>query len=145
MIREVSEMKEEEIQKRIARANALHESGCNCAQAVVCAFSDVLGEDESTLFRVSEAFGLGMGRMDTCGAVTGMYMVTGLAMSSGGTDQGITKGATLKKTKELGDAFAAKNGSMVCRELKGVGTGKTLRSCPGCIEDAVRILGEQLL
>lgn len=138
-------MQEEEIQARIARAHALHESGCNCSQAVLCAFSDVLGVDESTLFRVSEAFGLGMGRMDTCGAVTGMYMVTGLTMSSGGAASGITKGATLKKTKELSDIFADKNGSMVCRELKGVGTGKVLRSCPGCIEDAVRILGEHLL
>ena len=138
-------MKEEEIQRRIERANALHESGCNCAQAVVCAFSDVLGMDEASLFKVSEAFGLGMGRMDTCGAVTGMYMVTGLAMSSGGPENGITKGATLAKTRELSDRFAAKNGSMICRELKGVETGKVLRSCPGCIEDAVRILGEQLL
>ena len=37
------------------------------------------------------------------------------------------------------EAFRTKNQSVICRELKGVDTGTVLRSCDGCIEDAVRI------
>ena len=40
--------------------------------------------------------------------------------------------------------FEEKNGSTICRDLKGVDTGKVLRTCPGCIEDAVEIVQEVL-
>ena len=33
---------------------------------------------------------------------------------------------------------------MLCKELKGVETGKVLRSCPGCIEDGVELVQEVL-
>lgn len=39
----------------------------------------------------------------------------------------------------MNDTFREKNGSTVCKELKGIESGKVLRSCPGCIEDMVRI------
>ena len=42
------------------------------------------------------------------------------------------------------DAFEAKNGSTICGELKGVNTGTVLRTCPGCIEDAVDLVSEVL-
>ena len=35
--------------------------------------------------------------------------------------------------------FKEKNGSYLCRELKGVETGKVLCSCPQCIMDAVAL------
>ena len=137
-------MNETQIQERVDRAARIHESGGNCAQAVLCAYSDLLGVDEETLFKISEGFGLGMGQMMTCGAVTAMYMVTGLKNSSGSPDRGITKGATMKREAQLSDIFLRKNGSITCREIKGVDTGQALRSCPGCIEDAVRIIAEEL-
>ena len=137
-------MNETQIQERVDRAARIHESGGNCAQAVVCAYSDLLGVDEETLYKVSEGFGLGMGQMLTCGAVTAMYMVVGLLNSSGSAERGITKGATMKREKELSGIFLRKNGSITCREIKGVDTHQVLRSCPGCIEDAVRIIAEEL-
>ena len=42
------------------------------------------------------------------------------------------------------EEFIEKNDSLVCRELKGIDTGRMLRSCPGCIEDAAEILAEIL-
>ena len=51
----------------------------------------------------------------------------------------------MEKVRELAAEFEKKNGSIVCRELKGIDTGKVLRSCDGCIEDGIRILGEYLL
>lgn len=137
-------MTEKEIEERIERARRNHENGCNCAQSVLCAYSDLLGTDETVLFKISEGFGLGMGRMDACGAVTAAFMAAGLAKSNGDPTLGNTKPATMQAVKKLGEAFEQKNGSLVCRDLKGMDTGKPLRSCSGCIEDAVRLIGEQL-
>lgn len=125
------------------KAAELHNSGYNCCQAVACAFAQKLGFDEETLFKASEGFGLGMGAMNcTCGAVSGAVMLAGLK-NSGGTSQR-TKAATYKLATKIIDEFKNKNQSVICRELKGADTGKVLRSCSGCIEDAVKIAEEVL-
>ncbi len=125
------------------KATELHNSGYNCCQAVACAFAQKLGIDEETLFKIGEGFGLGMGAMNcTCGAVSGAVMLAGLK-NSGGTSQR-TKAATYKLAAKIIDEFKAKNQSVICRELKGVDTGNVLRSCSGCIEDAVKIAEEIL-
>ncbi len=125
------------------KAAELHNSGYNCCQAVACAFAQKLGIDEETLFKIGEGFGLGMGAMNcTCGAVSGAVMLAGLK-NSGGTSQR-TKAATYKLAAKIIDEFKAKNQSVICRELKGVDTGNVLRSCSGCIEDAVKIAEEIL-
>ena len=134
------------IEKRVAEIKDKHTRGYNCAQIVLCSYAEELGIDEETLFRISEGFGAGMGgMMQTCGAVTAMFMALGLANSSGNLQACDTKPQTMKKVRELAAEFEKKNGSIVCRELKGIDTGKVLRSCDGCIEDGIRILGEYLL
>lgn len=134
------------IEERVAEIKDKHTRGYNCAQIVLCSYAEELGIDEETLFRISEGFGAGMGgMMQTCGAVTAMFMALGLANSSGDLQACDTKPQTMKKVWELAAEFEKKNGSIVCRELKGIDTGKVLRSCDGCIEDGIRILGEYLL
>lgn len=134
------------IEERVAEIKDKHTRGYNCAQIVLCSYAEELGIDEETLFRISEGFGAGMGgMMQTCGAVTAMFMALGLANSSGDLQACDTKPQTMKKVRELAAEFEKKNGSIVCRELKEIDTGKVLRSCDGCIEDGIRILGEYLL
>ena len=134
------------IEERVAEIKDKHTRGYNCAQIVLCSYAEELGIDEETLFRISEGFGAGMGgMMQTCGAVTAMFMALGLANSTGDLQACDTKPQTMKKVRELAAEFEKKNGSIVCRELKGIDTGKVLRSCDGCIEDGIRILGEYLL
>lgn len=134
------------IEERVAEIKDKHTRGYNCAQIVLCSYAEELGIDEEMLFRISEGFGAGMGgMMQTCGAVTAMFMALGLANSSGNLQACDTKPQTMKKVRELAAEFEKKNGSIVCRELKGIDTGKVLRSCDGCIEDGIRILGEYLL
>ena len=134
------------IEERVAEIKDKHTRGYNCAQIVLCSYAEELGIDEETLFRISEGFGAGMGgMMQTCGAVTAMFMALGLANSSGDLQACDTKPQTMKKVRELAAEFEKKNRSIVCRELKGIDTGKVLRSCDGCIEDGIRILGEYLL
>ena len=134
------------IEERVGEIKDNHTREYNCAQIVLCSYAEELGIDEETLFRISEGFGAGMGgMMQTCGAVTAMFMALGLANSSGNLQVCDTKPQTMKKVRELAAEFEQKNGSIVCRELKGIDTGKVLRSCDGCIEDGIRILGEYLL
>lgn len=64
------------------KAIELHDKGCNCAQAVACAFAEEIGVPEETLFAAAEGFGLGMGGMEaTCGAVSGAVMLAGFKNS----------------------------------------------------------------
>ncbi len=133
------------IEERVKKANELHHRGYNCAQAVAGAYSDAVELDEKTLMKVSEGFGAGMGGLqETCGAVTGMVMLAGLKNSAGDVEEKMTKAATFAKVRELAAEFKNQNTTMNCRELKGVDTGKVLRSCDDCIADAVRIAGRKL-
>ena len=122
------------------KAVSLHDKGYNCAQAVVCAFADDLGLDEQTAYKMSEAFGLGVGQMEICGAVSGACMVAGMKNSGGLDNIGKTKGETYKINRAIADEFKQMNESVICRDLKGVETGNVIRSCTGCIEDAVKIV-----
>ena len=141
----MEDRKNMKLEDRVALAMAYHDRGFNCAQAVACAYCDKAGIDEKTMFQLTEGFGLGMGMMEMCGALSGMMMVIGLAGSVGDLKKGMpTKGSTYKQVKEQVQKFKEKNGSYLCRELKGVETGKVLCSCPQCIMDAVALTEEYL-
>ena len=73
-----------------------------------------------------------------------MIMVQGLKNSHGDVTKGLTKADTYKKIREQVERFVGKNGSCICRELKGVDTGKVLCSCSQCIEDAVKLTEKYL-
>ena len=103
--------------KKVEQAMAFHDKGYNCAQAVACSFCEEFGIDQETMFRVSEGFGLGMGMMDMCGAVTGMLMVIGMENSVGNLDgKKPSKGDTYKKAKAYAQKFKEMEGSYYCRE-----------------------------
>lgn len=135
----------EQTNQRAEQALHNHKKGYNCCQAVACAFSDVIGVDEETLFKAGEGFGLGMGGTEgTCGAISGAIMVAGFKNSSGDTENTTTKGSTYKLSKEIVDKFIEKNGATLCKDLKGIQTGTPIRSCNGCIKDATCIVQEIL-
>lgn len=128
-------------------AIAYHDKNYNCCQAVVCAFAEETGIDQETLFKACEAFGLGMGGMDaTCGALSGAVMLAGLKNSDGNLKNPSTKRDTYRLASEIVKRFKEKTGGTICRELKGVDTGKMLCSCPDCIrcgvETAEEVLGD---
>ena len=131
-------------ESRVEQAVKLHEQGYSCAQAVVSAYCDLVGLEEGTAIRIAEGFGLGMGSMEVCGALTGAYMLAGLKVSAGKGGQGNTKTETYKLIRQMGERFREMNQTYICREIKGVGTGEILRSCNGCVEDAAQIVEEFL-
>lgn len=134
------------MESRITKADELHRKGYNCAQAVACTYSDLVGVDEAEAFRGMEAFGRGMGGMaTTCGAISGAVYLAGLVASDGALDAPASKRESYKLSEQIVSAFAEKNGAIACHELKGIDCDHgMLRSCPGCIEDACAIV-EQIL
>ena len=130
---------------RVEETIKRHDKGYNCAQAVACTYCDLVGMDEETMFKLTEGFGAGMGGMEgTCGAVSGACALAGMKRSSGNLDAPNSKAKTYGLSREIVSEFKEQNGSVVCKELKGIGTGKVLRSCPDCIQDAAR-LAEKVL
>lgn len=119
---------------KLELARQLHQKGFNCAQAVALPFCKELGMDEQTAMRALEGFGAGMGGMRlTCGALSGAIFVAGLKHSDGNLTAPASKKQTYGVCKQLCEEFIAQCGSSVCEELKGLSTGKPLKSCADCI------------
>lgn len=125
------------IEERAAVAAELKATGkCNCAQAVVKVFEDKLPIDDETLMKLTAGYAAGMGCMEsTCGALIGAVMVAGILTDGKGTPC---------ISKELVQSFEGKCGATICKDLKGIETGKVLCPCPECVRNAVLSLGEAL-
>ena len=132
------------METRVQKAVGLHQSGCNCAQAVLCAYGDLFGLDEKQAYKIAEGFGSGMGGMgETCGAVAAAFMLIGLKNSNGAIGDKATRPDTYEQVRELAGAFKEETGSVICRELKGT-TGLPVYPCSKCIETAARLFENHL-
>jgi C_GCAxxG_C_C family probable redox protein len=106
--------------ERVDKAVALHLSGYNCAQAVLCAFSDLIDMDERLLRRIASDLGGGLSgtHENACGAVTGMLIAFGLI---NGYDD-IADAEDKKRVYETGAGllarFKAEFGTLTCGVLK---------------------------
>ena len=138
-------------------AAAMQEHRMNCAQTVLTTFSADLGIDLNTALRVAMGFGGGMGGSGrTCGAVTGAYMVLGLAQKTEPANPRASIAKTNKLMQRFNRKFTRLHGSMMCKELLGydVSDKKDLekarrrnvfaRVCPALVGDSVKILDNLL-
>lgn len=112
--------------------------------------------DYETALRIGSAFGGGMGLMgETCGAVTGAFMIIGLKYGATGAENRESKIKTYELVKKFTERFKARNDSIICRELIcfDIGSKKDLNPdawltiierCPEYITDAAEILEEIL-
>jgi len=104
--------------KRYDAVKRLSADGCNCAQAVACAYADLTGLGQKEIFKLTECLGGGMGRMqETCGALIATYLIMSYLNSDGAFAEGKTKLDTYAKTRALHDGFVAKLGSSNCKIL----------------------------
>lgn len=143
----------------LARQNFL--KGYNCAQSVVRAFDDVLearGVDPQVAARMASPFGGGMGRLrEVCGTVSGMLLVLGLVEGYDDPKAYEAKKELYQEVQDLAGSFREENGSLVCRELLGLGSGPSepvperrtdayykKRPCPELCACAARILADGL-
>lgn len=139
------------------KARELFKSGYNCSQSVFAAYAERYGIDFETALKLSSSFGGGMGRLrEVCGAVSGMFMVLGLAKGYCDNDYN-SKKEHYKRVQYLAQEFEKLNGSIVCRELLGLDKKKDdptplkrtdeyykKRPCQELIADACKILDKYL-
>ena len=90
----------------------------NCAQTVISLFAEDLGLDEKTALKISSGFGGGMVCAETCGAVTGAYMVIGVKHGHT-TNDAAAKNNTKKRIKQFNEKFKEVHGSLICKTLIG--------------------------
>ena len=115
--------------KRAEAAVEYKHNGYNCAQSVVLAYADILGLDREQLINLSSGFGAGMGGMEgTCGALCGAVIAAGILNNGNKTPI---------LSKQIVNVFKEKCGATICREIKGLDTGKILCSCDDCVKNAV--------
>jgi C_GCAxxG_C_C family probable redox protein len=130
-------------------------SGLNCSQAVFTAFSEKFNYDNDLALSISCGFGGGMGRLqETCGAVTGSFMVLGVHICKRHPDNKTRKEETYKLVQEFSRQFKKSNGSTDCSDLlqidlkteegNRIAREKNLFGtvCEKCISDSVRIIEE---
>ena len=142
------------------KARELFFKGYNCAQAVLCAFTDVTGYDLDTSARMASSFGGGLGRLrQTCGAVSGAALVLGIVKGYDDPSDYEAKRQHYALVRDFAERFKEKHESINCGELlKLAGLGSSAggnpekrsdeyyskRPCPQMIYDAAKILDEML-
>lgn len=142
---------------RVERAVSCFKEGFSCSQALLSTYGAQFGLNREMALKVSGSFGGGMGRMgETCGAVTGAFMVIGLKYGKTRVEDEQTKEKAYNLAKEFVDKFKSRNGSIVCRELLGcdISTPEGMKLakeknlittlCPKLVQDAAEII-EQIL
>lgn len=140
------------------KAKKLFLDGYNCSQSVFLAFEDKYDIDHSTAMRLSSSFGGGMGRLrEVCGAVSGMFMVAGILYGYDTPGDFEAKSRHYARIQELAEEYSGRNGSIVCREILGLGKGKDdpvpsrrtqeyykKRPCPDLVAMAAAIMEEYI-
>ncbi len=143
---------------KIDDAVSCYNSGFNCSQAILSTYGTDFGIDRDIALKLATGFGGGMGRMgETCGAVSGAFMVIGLKYGKFIKDDDDKREKTYELVKEFRRRFEEKNGTTVCKNLlncdimkdseliraREAGLFKTI--CPKMIADAAEILEEIIL
>ena len=80
----------------------------------------------------------------TCGAISAAALLSGLKNSTVRLEKPDSKAVSYKDAKACLSTFLQMHGTVVCKDLKGIETGKVIRSCDGCIEDAAGIIADLL-
>ena len=109
---------------------------CRHVCCIVDAIAHRLGKGEDELLRLGSGFSAGMGTMEgTCGALVGAIMVSSLLSE---------KGEAMTASRAIMPRFKELCGATICRDLKGIDTGKVLCSCENCVRNAVYAAAEAL-
>ena len=119
-------------------AISLHDKGYNCAQAVACTYCEQAGLDEETVKNLTQGFAVGMGgSMEaTCGAIIGAVNVLGMINKN--------PQKTMQSARRIISRFKEQNGTVICKELKGIADGVVRRECIDCVKDAAVLLEDEL-
>lgn len=93
--------------------------GIDCSMAVAGHCANMIGIDETSAIKAMSAFGGGMWRGETCGAVVGSLMSLGLKYGNYKPGEMDAKNTLLAKKDEFEARFIEKFGTLKCKELLG--------------------------
>ena len=139
-------------QSRVNDASAFFAEGFNCSQSVFAAYCEEFGLEKETAFLLASGFGGGMGRLqETCGAVTGAFMVLGLKYGYFLAEDKAGKEKVYALVQKFAELFEERNESIKCIDLVGIdmrhgdlmqAMARTKEVCPKFVKDAAEILEE---
>lgn len=104
----------------VENAVNLFREGCACSQALLATYGPRYGLDKERALRVAAGFAAGMRLAETCGAVTGSFMVFGLAFcddSNSRTMEG--RKPAYGAVVSFAEQFKRRHGSLLCEDLLG--------------------------
>jgi C_GCAxxG_C_C family probable redox protein len=126
--------------------------GIDCSQVVAAAYSKALDMDEQELLRMTSAFGGGMLKGETCGAVIAAFILLGLKYGHDHEDDAEGKTELYKKMAQFRMEFQKKYDSEMCTGLLGYNLSDPdeaekhqeenllLTRCPVIVKDTIDIL-----
>jgi C_GCAxxG_C_C family probable redox protein len=138
------------------KAESLFRSGCACSQAVLGTYGPRFGLTEDQAMRVSAGFAAGMRMSETCGAVTGAFMVLSLASCGEKCRTAEERQRAYKSIVSFAQDFKARHGGLACRDLLGcdISTPEGARTaterglfrttCPELVRTAAELLEARL-
>ncbi len=130
--------------------------GAACSQAIVGTYGPAAGLPCEQGIKLASGFAGGMRLAQTCGAVTGAFMVLGLQYAGPECDQRDGRADVYAALREFTVKFQQRNHTVVCKELLGCdistpeGIQRATREdlfrtiCPKLVQDAAEILEELL-
>jgi C_GCAxxG_C_C family probable redox protein len=129
----------------------------NCAQGVISSFCEELGLEKGLALKIAQGFGGGMHHTGgACGAVTGAYMILGLAQEISPDKPREKLNATYALMAEFDRRFRQLHGALDCTGLLGYDLSIPEKAaearekkvfgtvCAGLVRDAVIILEDLL-
>jgi C_GCAxxG_C_C family probable redox protein len=141
---------------KVQQAVERFRKGFNCSQAVLGSYCQEFGLDCDKAFKVAAGFGGGMRMGETCGAVTGAFMVLGLKYGNSTAEDKQGKVRMYEMVIEYTKRFKARNSSVMCKDLLGCDLstlagakeaqekGLFTSVCPKMVQEAAEILEEIL-
>jgi C_GCAxxG_C_C family probable redox protein len=144
----------ERFMDHVSKGVSFFNEGGNCSQAVLYAFAEELGLDETMAIKLASGFGGGIGCSGgVCGALTGAVLAMGLMTGNADVTDKTAKAETYRKTRLLCEEFKLRAGSMECRELLGFDMGRpegqlaaknpgAFHDCPGYVKIAIELVQE---
>lgn len=139
---------------RIEQTIACFKQGYSCSQSILWVYGTGLGLNKELALKIGGPFGGGMGRMgETCGAVTGAFIVIGLKSIDRNKKE---RDKTYQLVREFARRFKLRNKSIMCKKLLGCDIhtphgislaqkkGLFITLCPKFVQDAAEIIEEIL-
>ncbi len=152
MIKTYGIVRREEGDMRKEEVKTLFMQGIDCSQVVTGYFSEQMQMSQDQARKVSACFGGGMMCGETCGAVTGAFMVIGMLYGHSREGDQVQKDIMSEKAVQFKKMFLEKYPSSMCRELLGYDISKEgemekilekgllFDFCPEVVENTIKIL-----